>query len=232
MHSPASPVPRSPAEKDKPTRQHGARRQQVGKLTAQSNPFLAADAASKGGGNPPQEKRAWEHPKENHASVPKRVRLSAERSLLGESQNIEHQQSVNVTPSGATAAELHPNPTPNPDPNPVPNPNPNPNPNPSRDQAAELRELEAERLEAEAAIRAEFAARRAVEGVNLGAEFAARRAAEEAAQETAEGAAEEAAVSAAASAAASAGPGTGASLAEQRLQPDAGLLRVLVGVGL
>ena len=128
MHSPASPVPRSPAEKDKPTRQHGARRQ-VGKLTAQSNPFLAADAASKGGGNLPQEKRAWEHPKENHASMPKRVRLSAERSLLGESQNIEHQQSVNVTPSGATAPELHPNPNPNPDPNPVPNLNPNHNPN-------------------------------------------------------------------------------------------------------
>ena len=236
MHSPASPVPRSPAEKDKPTRQHGARRQQVGKLTAQSNPFLAADAASKGGGNPPQEKRAWEHPKENHASVPKRVRLSAERSLLGESQNIEHQQSVNVTPSGATAAELHANPIPNPDPHPVPNPNPNPspnpNPNPSPNQAAELRELEAERLEAEAAIRAEFAARRAVEGVNLGAEFAARRAAEEMAEKGAQGAAKEESQGAAVSAAARAGPGTGASLAEQRLQPDAGLLRALVRVRL
>ena len=166
MLSPASPVPRSPAEKDKPTRQHGARRQ-VGKLAAQSNPFLAADAASKGGGNPPQEKRAWEHPKENHASVPKRGRLSSERSLLGESQNIDHQQSVNVTPSGATAAELHPNPDPNPNPNPTPNPtpntNPNTNPNTKPNQAAELCELEAERLEAEAAIRVEFAARRAIE---------------------------------------------------------------------
>ena len=224
MHSPVSPVPRSPAEKDKPTRQHGARRQQVGKLTAQSNPFLAADAASKGGGNAPQEKRAWEHPKENHVSVPKRVRLSAERSLLGESQNIEHQQSVNVTPSGATAAELHANPIPNPDPNPIPNPNPNPNPSPNPNQAAELRELEAERLEAEAAIRAEFAARRAIEGVNLGAEFAARRAAEGAAEVAAEEAAGVATRGAAVSAAASAGPGGAASLAEQRLQPDAGLV--------
>ena len=230
MHSPASPVPRSPAEKDKPTRQHGARRQQVGKLTAQSNPFLAADAASKGGGNPPQEKRAWEHPKENHASVPKRVRLSAERSLLGESQNIDHRQSVNITPSGATAAELHANPTPNPDSNPNFKPNSNPNPSRKSDQAAELRELEAERLEAEAAIRAEFAARRAVEGVNLGAEFAARRAAEEMAEKGAQGAAKEESRVAAVSAAASAGPGAGASLAEQRLQPDAGLLLALVRV--
>ena len=153
MLSPGSPVPRSPAKKDKPMRQRGARRP-VGKLTAQSNPFLAADAATQEEGNPSKEtKRAWEHPKENHASpaaaVPKRVRLSAEKSLLGESQNIENRQSVvNVTPSGATAAEL--------------------------------RELEAERLAAEAAVKADFAARRAAEGVILGAEFAARRAADEA----------------------------------------------------
>ena len=63
--SPASPVPRSPAEKDKPTRQHGARRQ-VGKLTAQSNPFPAADAASKGRGNPSESPQGggnpWESP--------------------------------------------------------------------------------------------------------------------------------------------------------------------------
>ena len=153
MLSPGSPVPRSPAKKDKPVRQRGARRP-VGKLNAQSNPFLAADAAAQEEGNPPNEtKRAWEHPKENHASlaaaVPKRVRLSAEKSLLGESQNIENRQSINVTPSGVTAAEL--------------------------------RELEAERLAAEAAVKADFAARRTAEGVHLGAEFAARRAAEEAA---------------------------------------------------
>ena len=153
MLSPGSPVPRSPAKKDKPMRQRGARRP-VGKLTAQSNPFLAADAATQGEGNSPKEsKRAWEHPKENQASpaaaVPKRVRLSAEKSPLGESQNTGILQSVNVTPSGATAAEL--------------------------------RELEAERLAAEAAVKADFAARRAAEGVTLGAEFAARRAAEEAA---------------------------------------------------
>ena len=126
MLSPGSPVPRSPAKKDKPVRQRGARRP-VGKLNAQSNPFLAADAAAQEEGNPPNEtKRAWEHPKENHASlaaaVPKRVRLSAEKSLLGESQNIENRQSINVTPSGVTAAEL--------------------------------RELEAERLAAEAAVSA------------------------------------------------------------------------------
>ena len=145
-------------------RQRGDRRP-VGKLSAQSNPFLAADAATQGEGNPPKEKRAWEHPKENCASpaaaVPKRVRISAEKSLLGESQSFDNQRSVNVTPTGATAAEL--------------------------------RELEAQRLAAEAAVKADFAARRAAEEatVNVAASVEAR----------------------------SAGP---ASLAQQRLQPDGG----------
>ena len=69
---------------------------------------MAADAATQEEGPSKETKRAWEHPKENHSSlaaaVPKRVRLSAEKSLLGETQNIENRQ--NVTPSGATAAEL------------------------------------------------------------------------------------------------------------------------------
>ena len=62
--SPPSPVPRSPAEKDKPTRQHGARRQ-VDKLTAQSKPFLAADAASKGRGNPSESPQGGGNPSES-----------------------------------------------------------------------------------------------------------------------------------------------------------------------
>ena len=66
--SPPSPVPRSPAEKDKPTRQHGARRQ-VDKLTAQSKPFLAADAASKGRGNPSESPQGGGNPSESPQAV-------------------------------------------------------------------------------------------------------------------------------------------------------------------
>jgi len=81
--SPASPVPRSPAEKDKPTRQHGARRQ-VGKLTAQSNLFLAADAASKGRGNPWESAQGggnpWESPQAVGATTPAYARRQAART--------------------------------------------------------------------------------------------------------------------------------------------------------
>ena len=132
--SPGSPAPRSPVEKDRPQRQRGW----PGKLVSSSlrnNPFLAADAAaSKADGGRP--KRPWGVPKENRSSPTAAAAVPKRVRLSPENQALSETQ--NLMPSS-------------------------PQPKVTPRASHELERLEEERLAAQAAVKADFAARRAVE---------------------------------------------------------------------